>query len=375
MTGVQTCALPISIYVLTFGKALKIPKLSNGKFTVDPAKAADGKATAKLENLEDAYDPEFTSESLTGAQFERKGDAVKITYPKNSMPGMHRIVVTDKKNLYSKLSANLLLTTDTQAVKYSGDAKKPALLKADGVTDEEFKNYIKNISVVVVDGNNYPASGRNAVTTVNKDGSIDVFADSLAKAGKYDVTVRSTGYPDLVFNYDASMARKAALDALKAEKQELEKKLKDAEKVKADLEKAQKDLAAAKKAADVSAIKAELEKTRKELAEAKKALASANASNNVKLTKVKLNKVKASGKKAKIYWKSSGEKLDGYVVYKSAKKAKGFKVAGTTEATKITVKKGLKKGKTFYFKVRGYKTVEGKRVYTSFSTVKAVKIK
>ena len=126
--------------------------------------------------------------------------------------------------------SGLVLTTDVQPVKYSADAKKPALLRADGATDEEFKNYIKNITGVVVDGKNYSAGGKNAVVTVKSDGSIDVFADSLAKAGKYDVTVRSAGYPDLVFNYDASTARKAALEALKAGKEELEKKLKDAEK-------------------------------------------------------------------------------------------------------------------------------------------------
>ena len=132
----------------------------------------------------------------------------------SSMPGMYTIVVADKKGRYNKLFGSLVLTTDVQPVKYSADAKKPALLRADGATDKEFKNYIKNITGVVVDGKNYSAGGKNAVVTVKSDGSIDVFADSLAKAGKYDVTVRSTGYPDLVFNYDASTARKAALEAV-----------------------------------------------------------------------------------------------------------------------------------------------------------------
>ena len=58
------------------------------------------------------------------------------------MPGMYTIVVTDKKGRYNKLFGSLVLTTDVQPVKYSADAKKPALLRADGATDEEFKNYI-----------------------------------------------------------------------------------------------------------------------------------------------------------------------------------------------------------------------------------------
>lgn len=361
-------------YLLTFDKALKIPELSNGKFTVDSAKASDGKSKGIFENLEAEYDPEFASESLKDARFERKGNVVDITYPRTSMPGMYTIVVTDKKGRYNKLFGSLVLTTDVQPVKYSADAKKPALLRADGATDEEFKNYIKNITGVVVDGKNYSAGGKNAVVTVKSDGSIDVFADSLAKAGKYDVTVRSTGYPDLVFNYDASTARRAALEALKTGKEELEKKLKDAEKVKADLERAQKELAAEKQAGDVKTIKAELEKVRKELAEANKIVV-ASRGMAVQLTKLKLNRIKTSKKKASVSWKSSGEKLDGYILYKSLKKTGGFKIAGRTTAMKVAVKKGLKKGRKAYFKVRGYKVVDGKRVYTGFSSVKAAKIR
>ena len=154
----------------------------------------------------------------------------------------------------------------------------------------------------------------------------------------------------------------------------LEKKLKDAEKIKADLEKAQKELAAAKQAGDVKTIKAELEKVRKELAEANKIVV-ASRGMAVQFTKLKLNRIKTSKKKASVSWKSSGEKLDGYILYKSLKKAGGFKIAGRTATMKVTVKKGLKKGRKAYFKVRGYKVVDGKRVYTGFSAVKAAKIR
>ena len=38
-------------------------------------------------------------------------------------------------------------------------------------------------------------------------------------------------------------------------------------------------------------------------------------------------------------------------------------------------KTGLTTGKTYYFKVAAYKTVSGKNIYGSFSTVKYAKIK
>ena len=41
----------------------------------------------------------------------------------------------------------------------------------------------------------------------------------------------------------------------------------------------------------------------------------------------------------------------------------------------IYVNKKLKKGKTYYYKVRAYKVVSGKKVYGKFSTIKKIKIK
>ena len=87
-------------------------------------------------------------------------------------------------------------------------------------------------------------------------------------------------------------------------------------------------------------------------------------------------KVKASAKKAAVSWKkTSGVK--GYIVYMStSKKGKYKKVATLKSASKVKyIKKGLKKGKTYYFKVRTYKVYKGKTVYSSYSKVKSVKVK
>lgn len=66
---------------------------------------------------------------------------------------------------------------------------------------------------------------------------------------------------------------------------------------------------------------------------------------------------------------------DGYVIYKSTSKTKGFKKISTVSSskTKIVNKKGLKSGKRYYYKVRGYVEINGKKVYTKYSsTVSAV---
>ena len=71
--------------------------------------------------------------------------------------------------------------------------------------------------------------------------------------------------------------------------------------------------------------------------------------------------------------------MDGYLVYgnrcnTSTKTYKYKKLATITNGRKWNHKK-LKKGKTYYYKVRAYKVVSGKKVYGKFSTIKKIKFK
>lgn len=79
---------------------------------------------------------------------------------------------------------------------------------------------------------------------------------------------------------------------------------------------------------------------------------------------------------AVITWKKN-KKATGYEIYMSTKKASGYKKITTVKSwKKITyTKKKLKKNKKYYFKVRAYKTAEGKKYYSAYSKVKAVKVK
>ena len=85
---------------------------------------------------------------------------------------------------------------------------------------------------------------------------------------------------------------------------------------------------------------------------------------------------KGGSKKIKVSWKKvSG--ASGYVVYRSTKKTTGYKAVKTIKSAK-TVKYTtgkLKKGTTYYFKVRAYRTVKGKKVYGSYSAIVSRKAK
>ena len=78
---------------------------------------------------------------------------------------------------------------------------------------------------------------------------------------------------------------------------------------------------------------------------------------------------KKSGSQAVLSWKKSAGAA-GYEIYSSVDGAK-FKKLTTTKALKYTAK--LTAGKSYKFKVRPYATVNGKKVYGSWSNVVSVK--
>lgn len=103
-----------------------------------------------------------------------------------------------------------------------------------------------------------------------------------------------------------------------------------------------------------------------------KAVSKAGAAVAVKLAKApKIQKATAGSKNTKLSWKKvKGAKV---VVYRSTKKNSGYKKVATTRknATSVTNKKGLKAGKTYYYKIA---TIKGKLI-SAMSKAKRVKIK
>lgn len=143
--------------------------------------------------------------------------------------------------------------------------------------------------------------------------------------------------------------------------------------VKKILDKAEADIKAAKTEDEVKkiqeAVQAEIEKilTSEENAQIK---ALSGVDKDIFKAKSKYSKLR--GKRAvKVTWNvPKGMKLDGYEVFRSTKKYSGFgtKPYFTTSKTSYVNNKGLVKGKTYYYKVRGFVEINGERYYTGFST-------
>ena len=96
----------------------------------------------------------------------------------------------------------------------------------------------------------------------------------------------------------------------------------------------------------------------------------------VKQTSLKLS-AKASAATVKLSWKKAkGYKVDAYEVYRAnAKNGKYVKLYTTKNAKKRSFTNGrnLQAGKTYYYKVRGVRTVDGKKYYTKWSNISAKK--
>lgn len=85
--------------------------------------------------------------------------------------------------------------------------------------------------------------------------------------------------------------------------------------------------------------------------------------------------LKAGKKQLTASWKSISGASGYEVQYSTSSKMKKAKTVKVKKSSKKTTVKKLKKGKKYYVRVRTYKTVNGKKIYSDWSKVKNVKVK
>ena len=92
--------------------------------------------------------------------------------------------------------------------------------------------------------------------------------------------------------------------------------------------------------------------------------------------KVWVKQIRAHKKALKIIWKK-GKNVSGYQVQYSLKRkfTSGVKNVMLTKNTASCTVKKLKTKKTYYVRVRAYRKIGKKRIYSSWSNVKKIKIR
>lgn len=127
--------------------------------------------------------------------------------------------------------------------------------------------------------------------------------------------------------------------------------------------------------ANITSLKSNLEKAQAELKEAQAQVSEGKALLTAPSQVMNL-KAKAGKRSAKLTWKAQTENTTGYRIYRKVKGGKYARVKTITKATQGSwTNKGLKKGKTYYFKVRAYKSITSGELWGAYSNTAKAKVK
>ena len=176
-----------------------VPLKFVGGISVAEAGAADGSSTVTSENIPDDFAPVYSVEGLTS----QVADGV-LTWEK-PYAGAYTLEAADESGVYAPLYADFILTTDDVPAVY--DEASTSLVAAEGFDAEALSAFLKNLSVVTVNGTEYNAGGHHGVLIIDSEGYVDSEAvltngrgpeaetePIFPENGEYEVTASSTGY-------------------------------------------------------------------------------------------------------------------------------------------------------------------------------------
>lgn len=188
----------------------KVQTKYNGEISVADTSVNAENTKITVSGLPTDFEEEYTIEGLDAGTYsveintEGKTPTRTIKFNKEIEKGRYTVTLSDKKGNYAPISTTFNAYTETMPAKYNENDKDPAVVKADGVDEEEFQTYLKNITSVTVNGKEYAASGKKAVKLITEDGKLDLSQAAFkdAKAGEaFAVTIAEDGYQAYTFTY------------------------------------------------------------------------------------------------------------------------------------------------------------------------------
>lgn len=188
-------------------------KFATDNFKVENALTDSGSTSVEMKDFPKDYQAEYKVTDAKGNELE--GASVKdgkISWTGTAAAGNYTLTVSDKSGKYASFTTTFELQTDAVVATY--DAENGKLVKTKDATDEQFANYLSNITSVTVGDTNYKATGKGAVKIINSKGFIDLTTSPFTgmKAGDtYKISVKATGYaktldfeltvPDKIYAY------------------------------------------------------------------------------------------------------------------------------------------------------------------------------
>lgn len=190
--------------IYTIDCELYVPVKFNGVLSVANADASAGTTAVSSSGFPVGYAAKISVANGSGEDvtntygFALTGST--LTWTGAPAVGAYTLTVSDASGVYAPYSAGFELQTAVLPATY--DSSTLSLKTADGATAEQLANYLSSISAVKVGNQSYSASGRGAVTVINKNGFINLNAKSgnssvfsdLAAGKTYEITVTAAGY-------------------------------------------------------------------------------------------------------------------------------------------------------------------------------------
>ncbi|MCC8122558.1 MAG: FMN-binding protein [Oscillospiraceae bacterium] len=148
-------------------------------------------------------------------------DAGTISWPANAdiTLGTYTLTLTDSANAWTELTTTFNLYSSILPVVYSTTEGKLVPNSAEGFSDSDVTSYISAITSVTVDGTSYALSGRNPVTVINADGSVNTSASCFTPVKEtadnadpvYVIEIVVPGYVNYEFNFTLSSTSSTSL--------------------------------------------------------------------------------------------------------------------------------------------------------------------
>ena len=188
----------------------KVAKKFDGEVSVEDVSVKSEKTAITVSGLPNDFEEEYKIDGIDEDAYsvEVKSDGKTTTRTINFKKALtkrrYTVTLSDRSGNYAPISTTFNAYTETMPAKYNENDKDTAVVKADGVDEEEFQTYLKNITSVTVNGKEYAASGKKAVKLITEDGKLDLSQDAFkdAKAGEaFAVTIAEDGYQAYTFTY------------------------------------------------------------------------------------------------------------------------------------------------------------------------------
>ena len=188
----------------------QVAKKFDGEVSVEDVSVKSEKTAITVSGLPNDFEEEYKIDGIDEDAYsvEVKSDGKTTTRTINFKKALtkrrYTVTLSDRSGNYAPISTTFNAYTETMPAKYNENDKDPAVVKADGVDEEEFQTYLKNITSVTVNGKEYAASGKKGVKLITEDGKLDLSKDAFkdAKAGEaFAVTIAEDGYQAYTFTY------------------------------------------------------------------------------------------------------------------------------------------------------------------------------